>query len=369
MRRTLFILLLASRSVAVPALTDPAEAEPQDAPLWIYPVGDRLAGPPAAASRWIAAATTSGRLFALESGRPLPVWESNLGAPIVAGPLLQDFRLIVATRTGNVEARDLRTGELLWARRLPGSIAVSPGFDGVDRLWVPVDSGELIAVATDSGEPVEVKRLTGLPATAPIRCGDRIIVGTSDGRVLGFSGKSEQPVWDRRCGKAAPGPPTCDRDAVLVGCDRSLFRFGLKKGKVRWRYGTGARVTARPLVHDRNIYIASYDNHLYVLKRKNGHPVRTIAASHRVHLDPIRSGNLLFLLPETASEIAVHRLPAAEPIGRIPIPDAEEAACTEPVVVGRGILVIGCGGDSASLFLLRAPESSLDFARPFVSTR
>lgn len=340
--------------VAGNAAPDVAGSDP-GAALWSYPVGDRLAGAPVAASRWIAAVTAEGRLFALESGRRVPAWGTDLGSPVSTGPRLQDFRVIVTAGDGTVHAVDLRTGETLWTRSLGGTIPAAAEFAG-GSLWVPLGRPPgLVALAPATGEPLDVKRLSTEPATPPVGCGDRIVIGTADGRVVGFAAGRERPVWERRCGDVTPGAGFCDRDAVLIGCDSFLYRIGVRKGKVHWRYRSGGRVLARPLAHGRYIYFGSFDNQLYVLKRNNGHLVRTVDASHRIRLDPVRSGPLLFLLPDTAEEIAVHRLPGADPIGRMPLPEGMDGNCTLPVVAGNDLLVVGCGGDSPHLFLLRIP--------------
>ena len=223
------------------------------------------------------------------------------------------------------------------------------------------DFGGLFGQAeAGSGPDGEIRgrfRYPGPPATSPVPCRDRILIGTADGRLVGSPTRPDHRLWEVSCGSTPPSAPTCDHDAVLVGCGDSVFRIGIRKGKVKWRFRTGGTITARPVVFGRRIFSGSFDNDIYILKRKSGHLIEYRASSHRVMTDPLLLGNLLLVLPHTAGAVLVHLLPDLTPVGSIPFPLPEEGGCSAPKAAGPRMAVIGCGGENTRLYGL--PVSAL----------
>ncbi|MCZ6669653.1 MAG: PQQ-binding-like beta-propeller repeat protein [Acidobacteria bacterium] len=329
-----------------------AQGSPQEI-LWQYPVGDRIAGKPAVHARWIAVATVGGTVFVLESGTAHPLWRDELGEPIQTGPVIRGSLLFAVTAAGVVRSWNLETGARQWERTLDGGTISPMGSWKDSPLWVALENGGMVGLSLDTGEIVDRKDFLGTPATPPVSCGDRILIGTRSGRLLGFQTGEAEPVWELSCGNDPTSTPTCYGNTALVGCGNYLYRIGLKKGKVRWRYRAGGLISARPLVRDNRIYFASYDNYLYVLKRRSGHLIGFHPATHRVRIDPVILGDLFLNLPETSGEIEVRHLPDLETISRIPLPRGAASRCTSPVLASRETVVLGCGEENSFLLFLR----------------
>ncbi|MBI4161920.1 MAG: PQQ-binding-like beta-propeller repeat protein [Acidobacteria bacterium] len=323
--------------------------------VWSHSLEGGMSGPPEFQSPWIATLTRTGSLVVLESGRARPLWVRELGSAATVGPRIADGRVLAATAAGTLSAWDLRTGDPAWSLDLPGVVGMAPGTDPEAVVLVAAEPGGLIWVDSATGEGSKRREVPGSPASAPVICGDRILVGTRDGRLFAFSAATREEVWERRCGLGPTGTPACSGASVLLGCDSFLYRIGLDRGRVHWRFRTGARVAARPGVRNGLVYFGSYDNNLYVLKHRNGHPVRVVSAGHRIHLDLLFLGDRLVLLPEAAADLLVHRLPDLEPIARLSLPGGPDLPCTAPVRLGAGLIGLGCGGDSPALHLLRIP--------------
>ena len=187
-------------------------------------------------------------------------------------PTVTDGRLVLMTRAG-AHAFDAGSGKPLWtlAGNFHGS-AVSGGVVYTIRNNVPaaVDSasGELLWAGTD---------VVGDAASAPAISGDRMVVGTADGRVCAYSTKDGALLWSFQTGLSLSSLQPYKRDisdvnsspaiadgAVYVGAsDGVLYALSLSAGRQLGSYALGAPVASSPLVSGGRLYVGAYDGNLY----------------------------------------------------------------------------------------------------------
>jgi outer membrane protein assembly factor BamB len=188
--------------------------------------------------------------------------------PTVAGGQVLLFHL----RYGAI-ALDERTGKTAW--QLEGN------FNGCavkgDTIYT-VRNNVLAALALDSGKELWAgSDKLGSSASKPLLAGDRIVVGTSNGRVCAVSAKDGSIVWSsqtgpsltslqpyQRGGSDVNSSPAIDGDVVYVGAsDGRVHALALANGEKLGTYDLGVPIASSPVIADGTLYIGGYDGNLY----------------------------------------------------------------------------------------------------------
>jgi outer membrane protein assembly factor BamB len=183
-------------------------------------------------------------LWALDAESGRVVWKFHHGAvgwpttgsPAVAGGIVY---VGLGTSTG-LWALSLSDGHIIWS------------FDTGDRITSePMVQGNSVYVATWHGNIFALDRLTGekrwMYALNAARSGS-IVDGVAGSMALA-------------------------RDRLYFGDYRGLVLcIDAQRGKLIWRFATGAQILATPVVTDDRVYIGSGDGYFYALNRQTGRP-------------------------------------------------------------------------------------------------
>lgn len=260
---------------------------------WLYSF-DRATGKPLwkveldrARERWEIAATTvdGGIVFvggasyigAFDEASGKRLWSTSLAKSdwwpsCYVVPVVTGGRLVLMTRVG-AHAYEAMTGEPVWdlAGNFHGS-AVAGGVIYTIQNNVPaaVDSatGKLLWAGKD---------IVGDTASSPAISGDKMVVGTADGRVCAYSAKDGALIWSFQTGRSLSSlqpykrglsdvnsSPAIAGGVVYVGAsDGVLYALSLKTGKKLGSYSLGVPIASSPLVVDGRLYAAAYDGNVY----------------------------------------------------------------------------------------------------------
>ncbi len=215
-----------------------------------------------------------------------PVWTYEGGAAMWAGPRAAGGRVYVGAEDGTVHAIDARSGERRWTFKTGGPVRARPTVDG-DVVYVASDDGMLTALAARDGRVVwsvriaehPLKRLPpGDPKTryerfgseAVVR-GDRLYVGTHEGRLLALAVKDGRIVWEAATGDAIDAAPSVAGGRVVVGSfDHCVYAFDERDGRMLWKRDTGFPVVSTPAVDGDRVVIGTRGNDLFGLDATNG---------------------------------------------------------------------------------------------------
>ena len=280
-------------------------------------------------------------------------WRHDAGSLVEFPPVVGGGRVVFGTNAGLAIALDLRSGEVLWRRRLGGAVASSPALAGVAgtalRRGLPpvvlftTMRGDVIALAPDTGG-VRWRLALGSPIeSSPLVLDDSAYVGTRDGRVVRVSLATRRPVWTARATGEVKASFARAGDTVVVGdYGGRVTAYARRDGRVRWRttspgprvggagrfyagpavaYGrvyignvngrvlalsaaTGAVEWVRVLddyvyssaaVADRTAYVGSYDRHLYALDAVTGRVRWRTDLGERISGSPTVLGGLVWI--------------------------------------------------------------------------
>jgi outer membrane protein assembly factor BamB len=181
-------------------------------------------------------------------------------------------RLICATK-GGAFAHDARTGKLLWkaAGKFNGCAPAN------DVLYTIMNNAPA-ALNLETGKVLwAVKEEIGDTASAPTLTGDKLIVGSAEGRVCAFSAQNGSLLWSaqtgaslsslqpyKRGGSDVNSSPAILGDRIYVGAsDGEVHALALDSGKGVGSYRLGVPIAASPLIVGDTLYIGGYDGNLY----------------------------------------------------------------------------------------------------------
>jgi len=203
-----------------------------------------FAGGLAYAGGLLVATTGTGEVVALEAANGRPIWSHRVGVPMRAAPTIAGGRVFVITYDNQIVALAAADGTELWTYQ---AIAESTGLVGNASAAVeggtvvaPFSSGELVAIAVESGQAVWQDSLAGL------------------GRVGGFRTLAD-----------IKGDPVIDRGIVLAGGHAGvLVAIDLRTGERVWAQNLSSLET--PWVAGDFVYVLTTEGDLVCLTRAEG---------------------------------------------------------------------------------------------------
>jgi outer membrane protein assembly factor BamB len=225
------------------------------------------------------------------------VWQT---APLAIGnypaskssPAVDVDRVYVGVDDGQLIALDRSNGTVTWrfqTHRYPVELATtdslhlgihgSPALD--DRnVYIGDYSGYLYAVDKLSGGLVWERQLGGSIGASPVVLGDFVFIAVEypdpDGKVFVVLAQTGEVVWSTpSLGEHPHSSVSIDvsRGLLFVGANNGLFLcFDYVRRQQQWVYQTGAAVKSTAAVFGDTVYITSWDTKLHGLAIATGEP-------------------------------------------------------------------------------------------------
>lgn len=217
--------------------------------LWEYnSIGESAgllgAASPAVNRDIVVPAFSSGEIYALRVENGSVVWSDDLSSvsylgglntlsDIKALPVLHDGIVYAISFGGKMVAIDERTGERLWQKDVSGSQA--PWVAG-NALFVFSSDNQLISMNAKTGDVRWIKQLNRyqkpesksgpITWTGPLLAGERLILASSDGRLLEVAPSDGTFLRESKLGHSILIPPLIAGDTLyLLGEDGSLLAY------------------------------------------------------------------------------------------------------------------------------------------------
>jgi eukaryotic-like serine/threonine-protein kinase len=266
---------------------DAAHSGTVDGPAPPYRVAWELAGQDApvtgvAATDETVVALSSEGVLALDASDGTVLWERGrpagpVGVPGIAGDLVihaRDDRV-----SGQVVARDLQTGDLVWQASIGGAAVGGPTISG-ETVIVGTFAGEVIALdLADGAERWRFETLGGV-AGAPAVADDVVVAAAYQGTTgrstvyaLDLTGGSEDgAIWQHATGPIGPpsGPAIGDGVAYIGFSDLRVRAFDLQEGSERWTFSSRAEFGPRQIPAAGQALLVADASHLYRLDPASG---------------------------------------------------------------------------------------------------
>ena len=217
--------------------------------LWTYQgiieTARMLSSPaPAVFDEVVFAPFSSGELVALRVQNGGVIWQDSLTSSasltplssvndIASGPVVADGFVVASAQSGNTTAFDVRTGQRVWSQ--PAGM-----------LGFPLVVGDVIFGVTVNGEAVAINKLDGsvswltqleaygnprkrkdrISWTGPVMAGERLVLASSDGRMVVLDPQTGAIAEEKKAGGSVFVPPIVANQTVyLLTDDAKLVAF------------------------------------------------------------------------------------------------------------------------------------------------
>jgi outer membrane protein assembly factor BamB len=173
------------------------------------------------------------------------VWKRDVGGLVEFPAAVWNGVAYINNIKGALKALSVRTGKVLWRRRIGSLMASSPA----------VDPERKALVATS------------------MRPGNVSIVDMTTGRVR----------WRFPSGMAEPSPVVRDGLAYFATTGGTVYALDLARKRPRWTFHGGVKITSSPTLVGNRVYIGDYAGRVFALDARTGRRIWTGSAGTRVY--------------------------------------------------------------------------------------
>lgn len=249
-------------------------------PGWHTSAGREIRGAPAVGQGVIAVGNTEKTVLLLGTDSGQVLWDRRLSGTLRGGPLLTADRVYAATEespTGKVYALEMRTGKVSWSVKT-GGIAASLVLAG-RWIFAGTESGAVIAIDVDTGSVRWRRRLSGSVRAAPVFTpAGLFVVTTSDSLYLLDSATGEVRRRARAPGPVLATPATDGGRIYLATANGVLAAIDPATLDTIWTRNVGGGVYGSPAVARDTLYALTRTGRLVTV------PLSAPASVHGVEL-------------------------------------------------------------------------------------
>ena len=203
----------------------------------------------------------------------VPVWTFDAGSPCWPGATFANGLVLAGCDDGQVHAIDARTGRPRWTFRAGGPVRSRVTLAGADA-YVQADDGFLYSLGVADGverwhvRTVE-RPIERLPFDNPKSrfdrfgsdvtvAGDRLYVGTHDGRILALDAAHGTTVWEFRVGDSVIAAPAVRGRRVYAGSfDKHVYALDAATGRLVWKRDTQGAVVSTPALDGARLIVGT----------------------------------------------------------------------------------------------------------------
>jgi outer membrane protein assembly factor BamB len=235
--------------------------------------------------RRVASAPACGR--PAPEGTPAePVWSLDVGSPLWAGPTVAGGVVYVGGDDGRLVAADAASGKEIWSFRAGGPIRTRPAV-AEGSLYFQADDGFVYRLGAGRGEErwrvrVVATPIVRLPFDDPKSrfdrlgsdvavVGERLYLGTHDGRLLALDASDGRVLWQFQSGDSVLAAPVVAGGRVFFGSfDKSVYALDATSGRLLWKRDTQGAVVSTPALDDGRLVIGNRTYDVLCLEATSG---------------------------------------------------------------------------------------------------
>ena len=219
------------------------------------------------------------------------LWKESIGVgadqrSLKLIPAVAAGKVIAADREGIIEARDAKTGALLWEVETGIPFSAGPSL-AAGRIILGSSKAKVIALNSENGEQIWENTVSSEVLAAPVIAKGHVLVRTTAGEIVALDERTGKRLWSYEHSVPAlsirgTGAPLVIKDHVIVGYDNGkLVALQLSNGKYVWET-TIAMPKGRseierlvdldvdPVEIGGTIYIASYNGGVSAVNAEDG---------------------------------------------------------------------------------------------------
>lgn len=245
-----------SRRQAHPAIA----LRPPFRTVWSRGVGSLVEFPAAVWEGVAYVNTLEGVLYAISMRDGRVLWTQQVGTKAASTPAVDPATgtlLVTTMAPGDIQIRDLTTGQLRW-RYSTGLTEPSPIVDG-GVAYFAATNGNVYALDLESREPRWVFAGGSKITSSPALDGGRIYVGDYSGNVFCLDAQTGELIWTGSAGARVYGTVAVAGGRVFApSVFAGLSALDAGSGGLLWRIPTAAYLYSSPAVYQGRVYFGDY---------------------------------------------------------------------------------------------------------------
>lgn len=191
-------------------------------------------------------------------------WNRDLSTEVTPGT--GDGMVFVATE-GQVEALTAESGETRWQTAIPGRVTLLKWDTG--WLICGTDAGDVAALRASDGTLVWRATLGSPMVVPPAAALDRLYLALDAGRIVALDLASGELAWEHGV-EDRISSLSSTAGQLIVGTSRAVINLDPASGRRQWRWRVGGPSSGPATSDERHIYFASRENVVRAVDRSNG---------------------------------------------------------------------------------------------------
>jgi outer membrane protein assembly factor BamB len=276
-------------------------------------------------------------------------WKADTGF-LEYPPSYADGVVYLSTNGGQVSARDVKSGDILWRRKFP-KMTCAPAIDG-DRVFFGARDGFVYALNTENGRTVW-KTKTEEMESSPAYADGRLFMSSLAGKVRALDEDTGRVVWTFQAGAEVKHGPAYSGGRLFFGdYGGAMYSVRASDGKLLWKTQTNGlsggyrsgNFYSTPAVAYGRVYIGNTDGKVYSFVAATGEVAWTYTMPYWAYGQPAVSGGRVFATSYDGT-IAALDARTGNPLWRHPLPYNSLGG---PIVVGQLVYVADHGASGGS---------------------
>lgn len=241
------------------------------------------------------AGSGDGVLYALDAATGDLRWSFRTGSWILSTPAFMDGLVVTGSEDGWLYVIRASTGAKVLTYYTGGPIHSSQAIDDNKRIYVTNRTGRIWAVDGNAKDEFFDKerqmihaqfylwniadppppqkgtvwgtRMRGEVLTSPAVADDRVVVGSSAGKVYAFNASDGSRVWESPTGSPVFSAPSIADGIVYIGDDSGkLHALEFSSGESLWSVQLDGKVRSSPALGDNAVYVTTELGILYAIE-------------------------------------------------------------------------------------------------------
>jgi outer membrane protein assembly factor BamB len=231
------------------------------------------------------------------------LWKYDAKKPLKSTPIIIRNIVIIGSLDRRVHFLDASSGKELGTQKVTSSVSASTCGEE-DRVYFGLETGKetFFALNFQTGEVLWKWRLGDL-SSSPALCGDKILVGSSEGTLWALNKLSGEEVWTFKTAYGIYTPAwvvsslTASEEGMLCfgSEDGYLYALDADSGKTKWRYKAGGGIYSAPAVTNKMVFFGSVDGNLYALNLEDGSLLWKFQTGADIFSSPAAAESLVYI--------------------------------------------------------------------------
>lgn len=224
------------------------------------------------------------------------IWKKMVKDALI-GSIIVNNKLIIGSSEGALVARDLYSGDLIWAYQNKERFSATPILVG-DMLYMATDRGTVLAIdPTDGTEKMKID-LDSPTVNAPVY--KKYIYFTSvTGDIFAVDPNSNSVVWEKNIGFPIWTSPAVGKSKLYIGhSGGEVVAMNTEDGEINWRFNTTDVIRSSVIAINNYVIAGTMSGELYCLDGYDGSLVNQRKLKGAILTSPVSDGNFVYVATE-----------------------------------------------------------------------